>query len=289
VPDALKVSIIIPAYNEAATLRGFLPTLKALPQIAEILVIDDASTDDTARVAESAGARVISHPFQRGNGAAVKTGLRHAQQDTVLIMDADGQHAAEEAASLLAAPAAYDLVVGARPFQWLRFRDFGNLCLARIAQRVTGRTVQDLTSGLRRMNKTIALRFWYLYPEGFSFPTTSTLLFITSGYAVTFIPITNRARPGHASKSKLRPFYEGVRFLSLIYRIVLLSHPLRFFGPLGILLMLSGFGWTLRTIYLTSQVSAGGALLFLSGLTLLLFGTIADQLSQIRKTISRLD
>ena len=153
----------------------------------------------------------------------------------------------------------------------------------------TGAPVLDLTSGLRRMNREIALSFWHLYPEGFSFPTTSSMLFITSGYGVTFLPIPNRVRPGHASPSKLRPFYEGGRFLSLIYRIVLLSYPLRFFAPIGLSLMAAGTLWIIRTMSRSAQVSAGGALLFLSGLTLLLFGTIADQLSQIRRTISRLD
>jgi glycosyltransferase involved in cell wall biosynthesis len=257
--------------------------------VSEVLVINDGSTDDTMAVAQQAGARVVSHPVRRGNGAAVKTGLRQATHSVLLIMDGDGQHTIEDLKILLAAPSDFDLVIGARPFRWIRFRDFGNLCLTRIASLMSGSTVADLTSGLRRIRKELAVRFWYLYPEGFSFPTTSTMLFLTSGYAVTFIPIPNRPRPAHASKSKLIPVFDGFRFLSMIYRIVLLSYPLRFFAPAGISLMLLGLAWTVRTIYRNSQISAGGALLFLSGLTLLLFGTVADQLSQIRRSGSRVE
>jgi glycosyltransferase involved in cell wall biosynthesis len=284
-----SISILIPACNEAQTLADFLPGLVKQSGVSEVLVVNDGSTDETARVAQAAGARVISHPRRRGNGAAVKTGLRQAKNPVVLIMDADGQHTWEDVASLLAEDPSLDLVIGARPFHWYRFRDFGNLLLSHVAAAMTGEPVDDLTSGLRRIRRDLALRFWHLYPEGFSFPTTSAILFLTSGYLVKFVPIPNRPRPPHASASKLRPLYEGTRFLSMIYRIVLLSHPLRFFAPLGVGLLMAGIAWTLRTFRMTAQVSAGGALLFLSGLTLLLFGTIADQLSQIRRTLARAD
>jgi glycosyltransferase involved in cell wall biosynthesis len=282
-----KVTVIIPAHNEAATLQDLLPKLKSHPNVSEVLVINDGSTDNTWDVAEKAGARVITHLVRRGNGAAVKTGLRQASQSLILVMDADGQHSIEDLTPLLNASSDYDLVVGARPFRWSRFRDFGNLTLSRIATTMSGAPVADLTSGLRRVKKETALSFWHMYPEGFSFPTTSTMLFLTSGYSVCFLPIPNRPRPRHASPSKLHPLSEGFRFLSLIYRIVLLSYPLRFFAPVGITLILLGMAWTVRTVHKTAQISAGGALLFLSGLTILLFGTVADQLSQIRRSISR--
>jgi glycosyltransferase involved in cell wall biosynthesis len=286
--NAPSVTILIPAFNEEATLPDLIAGLRRLTGVSEICVVDDGSTDGTRQAAERAGARVIAHLFQRGNGAAVKTGLQAATSEWVIIMDADGQHHPDDVENLLNAPWSYDLVVAARDFRWSRFRDFGNLFLIKATRLFGGLSVADLTSGLRRINRPLALKFRVFYPDGYSFPTTSTILFMTSGLNVQFIPIPNRVRPGHASTSKLHPFKEGVRFLFIIYRVVLISYPLRFFGPLGTGLMALGTLWTLRTLSYTHQVSAGGALLFLSGLTLLLFGTIADQLTQIRKSIAEI-
>jgi glycosyltransferase involved in cell wall biosynthesis len=282
----IDVSVIIPAYNEAATIGDLITQLKTVPGLQSILVIDDGSTDGTARASQDAGARVLSHAIQRGNGAAVKTGLQEASSEWVIIMDGDGQHHIDDVRRLIAEPPQLLLVIGSRSFRWFRFRDIGNIFMGRFASLLSGRPIRDLTSGLRRLHRKTALTFWHLYPEGYSFPTTSTMLFASSGYPVGSIDIVNRPRPAHASASKLQPFRDGLRFLTIIYRIAMLGYPLRFFAPVGIGLILFGVLWTIRTMLRTSQVSAGGALLVLSGLTLLLFGTIADQLTQIRKMIS---
>jgi glycosyltransferase involved in cell wall biosynthesis len=282
-----KLTIIIPAHNEEATISDLLGSLSAIKEVDEILVVDDGSTDRTAAVAQKGGARVISHRYRRGNGAAVKTGLQNAASEWVIIMDADGQHETEDLLRLVQEPADYLLVVGARPFRWFRLRDFGNIFLGAFATLMSGDRISDLTSGFRRIHRPTAMSFWYLYPEGYSFPSTSTMLFASAGFPISFISIKNRPRPAHASASKLQPFRQGLRFVTIIYRIALLGYPMRFFAPLGSLLIFAGIGWTIHTIRHTRQVSAGGALLFLSGLTLLLFGTLADQMSHIRKVLAK--
>lgn len=280
-------SVVIPAFNEERTLPEVLRSLSSVGGLKEILVVDDGSTDRTAAVAKEAGARVESHRYRRGNGAAVKTGLLKATSDWVVIMDADGQHTLEDLQRLIDQPWDILLVIGARPFHWTRLRDIGNIALCRFASFMSGGRILDLTSGLRRIHRPMALAFWHLYPEGYSFPSTSTILFASSGFPVSFIPIPNRKRPAHASASKLHPFRQGMRFLAIIYRIALLGYPMRFFAPIGSSLMFAGIAWTFHTLAHTHQVSAGGALLFLSGLTLLLFGTIADQISHIRKVLAK--
>ncbi len=282
-----NLSVLIPAHNEQATISDIVRSLLKIPQISEILVVNDGSTDQTADAAQAAGARVVSHRRSRGNGAAVKTGLLQAKSEWVIIMDADGQHSPEDVKRLIDYPEDVLLAVGARSFRWYRFRDIGNLILRRFASLMSGCPIEDLTSGFRRIHRPTALIFWHIYPEGYSFPSTSTILFASSGFPVEYFPITNRARPAHASSSKLHPFREGVRFLTIIYRVALLGYPMRFFAPIGIFFILAGLAWIFRTIRLTDQVSAGGALLFLSGLTLLLFGTLADQVSHIRKVLAR--
>lgn len=282
-----KISVVIPALNEGTTIGNLVASLRRLENVQEVIVVNDGSTDNTAKAAADGGARVITHHFSMGNGAAVKSGLRAATADYVVIIDADGQHRIEDVTRLSEVPAGYDLAVGARPFRWGRFRDFGNLVLSSAATFVSGFKIPDLTSGLRRLHREKALSFLDLYPQGFSFPSTSTILFVSSGYPVTFLPIENIPRPKHASKSKLKPFRDGAKFLTIIYRIVIFSNPLRFFVPLSAICFAFGIGWTVRTLLLTRQVSAAGALSLLSGLTLLLFGAIADQLSQIRKALAR--
>ena len=288
IPSLTGVSIIIPAFNEAKTIGAIVSSLKHLEKIQEILVVDDGSTDATAEVARDNGARVISHRRCSGNGAAVKTGLQNAAADWVLIIDADGQHKIEDVVRLIQMKPDYDLVVGARNFSMFRYRDFGNLTLASISTILTGEKIPDLTSGLRRLNRKIALSFIYLYPDGFSFPSTSTIAFLMSGYLVGFLPIENKPRPPHASASKLHPIRHGVKFMTIIYRIIMLSNPLRFFATVGFTFIAMGIAWVIRTMRLSRQVSAAGALLLLAGLTVILFGSIADQLSQLRKTISKL-
>jgi glycosyltransferase involved in cell wall biosynthesis len=281
-------SILIPARNEAPTIGPLVAELARLEKIKEVVVVDDGSADATAQEAQKSGARVLSHDVPSGNGAAVKTGLKHTSSEFVIIIDADGQHGVEDVHKLMAFPVETDLVVGARPFSWFRFRDFGNLILSTTASLLCGKKIPDLTSGLRRIRRSKALLFYDLYPQGFSFPSTSTIMFVTSLFSVAYLPIENRPRPAHASRSKLRPLRDGFKFLSIIYRIIMMSYPLRFFVPIGTLCLGFGIIWVTHTIISASAASAGGVLFVLSGLTLLLFGAIADQLSHIRRSIGAL-
>lgn len=286
--NTIDVSVVVPARDEANTIGELVATLSKNPLLKEIIVVDDGSVDGTATIAAANGARVVSHKKALGNGAAVKSGLKNATTEHVIIVDADGQHTIDDVNGLLKFSTDVDLVVGARPFTWLRFRDFGNLILSNTASLLCSVHIPDLTSGLRRINRSKAMTYEPLYPNGFSFPSTSTILFITSSFQVDFFPISNRPRPAHASKSKLRPFRDGFKFLSIIHRIILMSYPLRFFLPIGGLCLAFGIIWVIKTMYFTSQVSAAGALSILTGLTLCLFGVIADQLSQIRRALARM-
>lgn len=269
-----NLSVLIPAFNEQTTIAAIIQSLQKIQGISEILVINDGSSDQTAHVAQQAGARVVSHRRSRGNGAAVKTGLLEAKSEWVIIMDADGQHTVSDVQKLMSFPEDVLLAVGARSFRWYRFRDIGNLLLRSFATLMSGTKIEDLTSGLRRIHRPTALSFWHIYPEGYSFPSTSTILFASAGFPVEFFPIENLARPAHASSSKLHPFREGVRFLTIIYRVTLLGYPMRFFAPTGLSLILFGSYWVFRTVSRSGQVSPAGVLFFLAGLTILLFGTV---------------
>lgn len=283
-----KISVIIPALNEETTIGQVIQSMSRQSSVGEIIVVDDGSHDQTSAVATSNGAKVVKHTTSQGNGAAVKSGLRTAQGEWVLILDADGQHAIEDVQKILERPMDLDLVVGARPFRWTRFRDFGNKFLCMVASYLTRTKIPDLTSGLRRINRKKVLLFLDIYPQGFSFPSTSTILFLASYFSVDFVPIPNRPRPGHASKSKLHPFRDGFKFITIIYRLVMLSYPLRFFIPVGVTSLIFGLAWVFRTLSLTRQVSAAGILCLLAGLIFVFFGIIADQLAQIRRSLSYL-
>lgn len=285
-----RLTIAVPAYNEAGHLPTLLQTLLdrygAEPDV-ELLVVDDGSSDGTADVARGfAGVRVVEHPYNQGNGAAVKSALRAATGDLMVIIDADGQHPPELIDHLVGMVGPYDLVVGARTAESdaTAFRNFGNLMLARFASYLVDFPIPDLTSGFRAFKRPLMLQFYHLFPQGFSFPSTSTLSFIISGYRVHFEPIVAARR--QAGVSKIRPLKDGLRFLKLSLRLALLFHPSRFFLPLAGLLAALGLAWGFFNMVVINQGLATGALgLLMAAMMVVLLGVLAEQQSQILRQL----
>jgi glycosyltransferase involved in cell wall biosynthesis len=279
-----KVTVVIPAYNEEKTIGDVVRgVIHCLPE-AGILVVNDGSTDTTAEQAEAAGARVISHPLNKGNGACIKTALRAIRGGLVAVLDGDGQHDPEELPKLLSQLDKFDLVVGARSFkdgEGSALRNAGNFILCKLGSFLAEQKIPDLTSGFRAFRHRIAARFIHMYPNGYSFPSTSTLSLITAGYNVTFVPINVKRRPGD-TKSKLRPFRDGFRFIMFIFRIISIANPNKIFFPAGLLLIVMGIILTIRNLILFSQFSGGTVLFLAGGINILFFGLILDQFASLR-------
>jgi len=278
------VTVVIPAYNEEKTVGNVIrEVLRNVPD-ARILVIDDGSRDATARVARDAGADVISHPLNKGNGAAVKTALRAIPGGRVAILDGDGQHDPKDLGRLIAGLDDFDLVVGARSFtndNGSLLRNFGNIFLGRLASFLAEQAIPDLTSGFRAFRHNVAVKFLHIYPNGYSFPSTSTLSFITAGYNVGFVPIEARPRPPE-TYSKLNPFRDGFRFIMFMLRIITLANPNKIFFPTGLVMILAGIVLTIRNLILFAQFSGGTVLFLAGGINIIFFGLVLDQFASLR-------
>ena len=278
-----SLSVIIPAYNEADSVHRVIGKIQELRPRAEVIVVDDGSPDDTARVAREAGARVIRHPYNKGNGAAVKTGLRAAKGDVVLLLDADGQHPPEDIERVLEPIGEYDLVVGARSRDsesaWIR--NVGNGVFNGLASYLSGRPIPDLTSGFRAMKREHILEFIHLLPNLYSYPTTSTLAFIKAGYNVKFVPIRARKGTGRSNTKILR---DGVRAIVIILRMITLFAPMKIFLPISIGLFVMGVVYGLWNIFVENinRIPNGSVLLILSALFIFLFGLISEQIAAMR-------
>lgn len=276
------LTVIIPALNEAASLRALLPRTRATFPDAEILVVDDGSTDDTAEICAANGCGCVRNPYRMGNGAAIKRGVRAARGTYLAMMDGDGQHQPDDLLQLWQHLRAYDLdmVIGARSgaAQASLARRFGNAVFRRLATWMTGRPIPDLTSGMRVANAARFREFLHLLPNGFSYPTTSTMAFFRSGYTVDFMPIRVSARKG---KSHLKIWREGVRFLVIIFKIGSLYSPLKLFLPVAAFLFLSA-----TALYLYTYVSEGrftnmSALLYMTSLLTFLIGMVSEQITNL--------
>lgn len=276
-----QVTIVIPAKNEAAGLHRVLPLIrKAFPDV-EILVIDDGSTDDTAEVAVNHGARVVTHPRSLGNGAAIKSGARAARGDTIVFMDADGQHKPEDIARLLAElNNGYDMVVGARSVasQAGAHRAIANTFYNWFATWMVGQTVSDLTSGFRAVKAELFRKYLYLLPNGFSYPTTITMSFFRAGYVVGYIPIEAPARIG---KSHIRLFRDGARFFLIIFKIGTLFAPLKLFLPISFAFFATACSYYLYTFLSFGRFTNMSALLFITAILVFLMGLISEQISAL--------
>ncbi|OAI14401.1 MULTISPECIES: glycosyltransferase family 2 protein [Methylomonas] len=275
------LSIVLPAKNEAENLPTFLPKLKALYPDAEILLIDDGSDDDTAQVARAAGAKVVSHPYGMGNGAAIKTGARHARGDILVFMDADGQHDPADIPMVLAKLAeGYDMVVGARlsssHASW--FRRTANRFYNKLASLMTGHKIDDLTSGFRAVRADKFRKFLYLLPNGFSYPTTSTMAFFRSGFPVAYVSIHAGSRIG---KSHIRLLHDGLRFFIIILRIGVLFSPMRLFLPISGSIFGVGVAYYAYTYLTENRFTNMSAVLFLSALLIFMIGIVSEQISSL--------
>ena len=275
------LSIIIPAKNEHESIGDIVASVRRIFADAEIVVVDDGSTDRTGQAAKQAGARVIRHPIPLGNGAAIKSGARVATGDTLVMMDADGQHRPEDIGRLLEKlEEGFDMAVGARNSG--SHANVGRLVANgfynRFASMISNQTIPDLTSGFRAVRADYFRRFLYLLPNGFSYPTTITMAFLRSGFPVGFVPIGVRKRKG---KSHIRPIRDGIRFLAIIFKVSTLYSPLKIFLPISASFFLTGAGYYLYT-YLTIGRFTNMSLLVLSASVIIfLIGLISEQITAL--------
>jgi glycosyltransferase involved in cell wall biosynthesis len=276
-----QTSVVIPAFNEADVIGSVVTALARSAAWHEILVVDDGSADGTAAAAEAAGARVIRHPYNKGNGSSVKSGIREASGEYVLIIDADGQHPPEEAARLVSRLGEFDLVVGARAHatQATVARRVGNHLLNGLATYLTGRPIPDLTSGFRAARRKHLREFLHLLPARFSTPTTTTLAFVKAGYNVAFEPVEARARVG---SSKIRLLSDGAKFFLIALKVVTLFSPLRVFLPISVASSAVGLGYAIWTIATQSHVTNSSVLLIMLGVIVFLMGLVSEQIAALR-------
>ncbi|NGY06960.1 glycosyltransferase family 2 protein [Solimonas terrae] len=275
------VSIILPAKNEAAALKGLLPRLLAAQPDAEIIVVDDGSTDDTRALCLQAGVQCLSSPYSMGNGAAIKRGARAATGNILVFMDADGQHDPADIERLRTKlEEGYDMVVGARNWEGQAGvgRGLANTLYNWLASRMTNCQVADLTSGFRIARADKFKEFLHLLPNGFSYPTTSTMAFFRSAYAVAYLPIAVSQRVG---KSHIRPIRDGMRFLLIIFKIATLYSPLKLFVPASVMFFLLGFGHYMFTFVTEHRLTNMSVLLFSAAVVVFLIGLISEQITAL--------
>ena len=277
----MKVSVVLPAKNEAGGLPRTLEGVRSVMPEVELIVVDDGSSDDTPGLAAALGARVIRSPYSMGNGAAIKRGARAATGDVIVFMDADGQHDASCIPRLLQKlDEGYDMVVGARDWggQAGVSRGLANTFYNWLASRMTGFAVKDLTSGFRAVRADKFKEFLHLLPNGFSYPTTSTMAFFRSAYPVAYIPIPVAKRIG---RSHIRPLRDGVRFLLIIFKIATLYSPLKLFAPASVSFFLIGLGYYAWTYVTQGRFTNMSVLLFSAAVIIFLIGLVSEQITSL--------
>ncbi len=276
-----STSLVLPAYNEAAAIGRVIAELAATASWHEIIVVDDASTDGTGEAARAAGACVIRHPYNKGNGAAVKSGIRAASGEYLLIIDADGQHPPADAVRLVDRLGAYDLVVGARSgaTQANIGRRLGNNMLNALAAYLTERPIPDLTSGFRAARTACLREFLHLLPNRFSTPTTTTLAFIKAGYNVAFEPIHASQRAG---QSKIKLASDGAKFFLIILKVVTIFSPLRVFLPISLAAFALGAAYAVWTSFTQSHITNSSVLLIVLAVIVFLVGLVSEQIAALR-------
>jgi len=277
----MKISVVIPVYNEAQAIGEVVRGIRNYVPDAEILVVDDGSTDDSGRVAREAGAYVWSHPYNVGNGAAVKTGIRLASGDKIVLMDGDGQHDPEDITRLVEASEKYDLVVGARDpgGHANHFRFTANQVYNLIARYATQFPIKDLTSGFRVIDRDTVISYLYLLPNSFSYPTTLTLAYLRSGRTVCYLPIQAKKRSG---KSKIKLFRDGIRFLLILVKIITLFSPFRVFLPVSFVFFLLGLINYALTFFAYGRFTNMSALLLITSVIVFMIGLVSEQITQLR-------
>ncbi|MDD5723907.1 MAG: glycosyltransferase family 2 protein [Syntrophales bacterium] len=280
------VSIIIPAYREEKAISGVVRNICRVMDLTgrsyEILVVDDGSDDETAAEAQKAGARILPHPYNIGNGAAVKTGIRNARGEILVTLDGDGQHSSEDIPRLLDKMDVYDMAVGARRSDSKRsfLRRAANRIYNWFATYMCGRRIEDLTSGFRAVKTDIARRFLSLLPNTFSYPTTITMAVIRSGYSLVYVPITTNRRVG---VSKIRPIRDGSRFFLIIVKIATLFSPMRIFLPVSAIMFLLGLGYGLfKIFFMGGRYGPTSAMLMTVSVVVFMVGLVSEQVAQLR-------
>lgn len=283
----MSISFIIPAKDEADSIGRVVEAIAGEYADAEVIVVNDGSTDDTARVAEAAGAKIVTHPASLGNGAAVKAGARAAVGEILVFLDADGQHDPRDANRLLAKlEEGYAMCVGARSAgsQANSARLVANGIYNVVASAVTGHTIPDLTSGFRAVRADLFRKFLYLLPNGFSYPTTITMAFMRAGYPVAFVDIEAKQRKG---KSHIRPVKDGIRFLVIIFKVATLYAPLKLFLPTSGIFFLTALGYYGYTYTTRGQFTNMSLLLFSAAVIIFLIGLISEQITALNYKDSR--
>lgn len=274
-----NLSIILPAKNESASLKLLLPELSSLYSNAEIIVVNDGSTDETKELCHELKVKVVSHPYSKGNGAAIKTGARAASGDILVFMDADGQHSPEDIQRLIGGiKEGHEMVIGARDNTSHAgfLRRFANLFYNKLASYMTGHEIQDLTSGFRAVKAGVFKQFLYLLPNGFSYPTTITMALFRSGYSVRYIPISCEQRIGN---SHIRLIKDGFKFLLIIFRLTALYSPLKIFAPVSFGLFFSGIFYYLYTYINYGRFTNMSILILLTSVIIFLIGLLSEQIT----------
>lgn len=277
-----KVSVILPAFNEAGCIGPLVENIRTLYPNFEVIVVDDGSSDDTSRIARQAGATVCRHPYNIGNGAAVKTGIRAAAGEVIVLMDSDGQHDPADIAELLAFMPDYDMVVGARGRKGHAgfLRSFGNRVYNRLASYVAKFAVKDLTSGFRAVKTDLARSFIPLLPNTYSYPTTLTLGILRSGRSVKYTPV--QVKPRQGGQSNINFIKDGVRFFMIITRICTLYSPMRVFLPVCFTLFVVGTLNYLYTYLIYGRFTNMSVLMITTSITIFMMSLISEQISQMR-------
>ncbi|GMQ78985.1 MAG: glycosyltransferase family 2 protein [Anaerolineae bacterium] len=275
------LSIIIPAKNETAGLAKTLPLLRRQQPDAEIIVVNDGSTDDSVSICEKHKIKVVSHPYSMGNGAAVKIGARIARGDILVFLDGDGQHDPDDIPKLLSKlDEGYDMIIGARHAS--THANIGRWCANslynQLASWIVGQKIDDLTSGFRAVKADKFREFLYLLPNGFSYPTTITMAFFRAGYPVGYVPIQVGARVG---KSHINPIRDGIRFLLIIFRVGTLYSPLKIFVPISFAFFATGLGYYAYTFASFGRFTNMSALLFITSVLVFLIGLVSEQITNL--------
>jgi glycosyltransferase involved in cell wall biosynthesis len=276
-----KVTIILPSKNEAEHLAMLLPTLRKKYPDSEIIVVNDGSIDNTLEVCSAHEIKVITHPYAKGNGAAIKTGAKAASGEILVFMDADGQHNPDDIEKLMEKyHSGFHMVVGARSFktQASVFRGLANKIYNHLASWMVGHSIRDLTSGFRVVNAKKFKQFLFLFPNGFSYPTTVTMSFFRVGYSVGYVPVEVKTREG---KSHIRLFKDGMKFFLIIFRVGTLYSPLKLFFPLSFTFFSLGLGYYIFTYSTQSRFTNMSALLLITSVLIFLIGLISEQITSL--------
>lgn len=278
----MKISVVIPVYNEARTIGETVRRVHQYVPEAEVLVVDDGSTDNSSQAAREAGAYVWSHPYNIGNGAAVKTGIRLASGHKIVLMDGDGQHDPADIPRLVEASEKFDMVIGARDLRGHAnsLRLTANQIFNIIARYATRFPVKDLTSGYRVLERDTVTRYLYLLPNSFSYPTTLTLAYLRSGRTLCYLPI--QARKREEGKSKIKLFRDGTKFLLILIKIITFFSPLRIFLPVSFLFWVMGIVNYAVTYYTAGRFTNMSALFLISAVIIFMIGLISEQITQLR-------